>query len=72
MLFNCFFEWYKMNIGNLYKYYGAFFLICSFYSIYSLRNNIYSEYGFILFVLIICIATDLGDIFLENYLKDQS
>ena len=63
------FEWYKMNIGNQYKYYGAFFLICSFYSIYSLRNNIYSEYGFILFVLIICIATDLGGYFFGKLFK---
>ena len=63
------FEWYKMNTDNLYKYFGIFYLIFSFYCVYKLRDNINNEYDFILLVLIICIATDLGGYFFGKLLK---
>ena len=50
------YEWHKMANNKPYKNYGFFFLIISFYSFYELSvdRNVF------LFVLIICISTDIG------------
>ena len=39
---------------------GVFFLIFSFFTIYKIRNELGSEYIHLLFVLIICVSTDIG------------
>ena len=78
MLFNIFilicffltlFEWHKMS--NKYSHYipGIFFLIFSFLSIYLLRNQFNGEYLYLLFVLFICIATDIGGYVIGNLIK---
>ena len=60
LTFICFaiacYEWHKMANNKPYKNYGFFFLIISFYSFYELSvdRNVF------LFVLIICISTDIG------------
>ena len=53
-----FYEWNKMSKKILYKLYGFIFLIFSFYTLYYLRH----KFGFeiILFVLFICVLTDIG------------
>ena len=59
----CFFislyEWTKMRKGESYYYLGIIFTICSFYSIYLIRdlNNNYINFFFILSV---CVSTDIG------------
>ncbi len=58
----CFFitlyEWYKMSKNKPYSLLGFLFITFSFFAIYRLRN----DHGFeiILFILTICISTDIG------------
>ncbi len=57
------YEWYMMSKKKNYHYIGHFFLIFSFYTVYDLRNNFGDESEslvFFLFVLLICISTDIG------------
>ena len=54
-------EWYQMSSKKSYCYPGLLFLIFSFYTAYLLRNNSYDEsFQFLLTVILICIATDIG------------
>ena len=64
-LITCFvvtsYEWYMMTKKKKYHLFGYFFLIISFYSAYLLRNFDNDEKGILfLFVIIICISTDIG------------
>ena len=54
------FEWRKMS--RKYNHYipGIFFLIFSYFSIYYLTNQINDDYSYFLFILLICISTDIG------------
>ena len=54
------YEWFKLTKKLWLKIVGTFFLIFSFVTIFKLRNNIDNDYSTILFVLIICISTDIG------------
>ena len=61
----CFFitlyEWHKMTRKNSYYLPGILFLSISFYTVYQIRTNLTeSEYGYFMFILLICISTDLG------------
>ena len=64
-LFFCFclsiYEWHYMSSKKNYYIFGIIFLCISFYLTYSLRNNP-NDIGisFFIFVIIICIATDIG------------
>ena len=64
-LFFCFclsiYEWHNMSNKKNYYIFGIIFLCISFYLTYSLRNNP-NDIGisFFIFVIIICIATDIG------------
>ena len=53
------YEWHIMRKNKNYYYLGIFFLIFSFYTIYKTYyfNNNYLNF---LFVLLICISTDIG------------
>ena len=78
MLFNFFiiiclvianYEWHKMTRNFFLKCAGSIFLIFSFYAAFSLKN--YSDYGYfyLLFVLSLCVATDLGGYIFGKILK---
>jgi len=57
------YEWFMMSKNKKYHYVGYLFLIFSFYAVYSLRNNFGNEEKnlvFFLFILLICISTDIG------------
>ena len=57
------YEWYMMSNKKKYQIPGYLFLICSFYSAYSLRNNFGDDKESLLifiFILTICILTDIG------------
>tara|TARA_Y100000590_G_scaffold109889_1_gene125274 strand:- start:1043 stop:1684 length:642 start_codon:yes stop_codon:yes gene_type:complete len=55
------YEWHMLSKKNDYYLIGYMFLIISFYSAYSLRNNFEDESILIfLFVFLICISTDIG------------
>ena len=62
------FEWIKLNKKNyINNIFGIIFLILSFYSAFQLREN----YGFIffIFVVLVCISTDLGGYFFGKIFK---
>ncbi len=52
------YEWIKMNKKNLLKFLGIIYLLLASYSAHSLRE-MFDEYLF-LFIIVICIFTDLG------------
>ena len=57
------YEWYMMSKKKNYHYIGYPFLIFSFYTVYQLRNNFGDQSEsliFFLFILLICISTDIG------------
>ena len=57
-LFFTFYEWNKMSKNKNYGALGFLFLTFSFFTIYKLRNDVGVE--IILFILSICISTDIG------------
>ena len=52
------YEWHMMSKKKSYRIFGFIFLLISFYSIYKLRFD--NDYWFLLFVLTICVSTDIG------------
>ena len=70
----CFFitlyEWHMMSKKKIYYLLGIIFLIFSFFLTYSLRNES-NEHSllFFLFVIIICISTDVGGYIFGNLFK---
>ena len=75
-LYLCFaisiYEW--INISNSKKYLvpGIFFLMLSFYSAYKVRYSSYNDFegsSLFLFILLICVLTDLGGYFFGKMLK---
>ena len=61
-------EWIRMNKKNdLIKILGVIFLILSFYSAFQLRN--YIGLNLFLFIIIICVSTDIGGYIFGNFFK---
>ena len=60
----CFFisvlEWINMSKKLKYKNFGLIFLLISFLSIYNLRLNYNDNYIIFMYVIIICVSTDIG------------
>ena len=53
------YEWFKMNKkNNLFKILGIFFLLFSFYAAFKIRDE--NNFKLFLFIVIICIFTDIG------------
>ena len=63
------YEWNKMKLNISLNYFGIFFLIFSFYTVFSLRNINQDEYDFFLIVILICIFTDIGGFVFGKILK---
>ena len=59
-LFISVYEWQKMILKDYIKILGIFFLFFSFYSIFKIRTSYNNEYFPFLFILSICILTDIG------------
>ena len=53
------YEWYMMKENNIYYITGIIFLILSFYSVFRL-TNFETDYFYFIFILIICVSTDIG------------
>tara|TARA_Y100000389_G_scaffold38510_1_gene32880 strand:- start:1057 stop:1710 length:654 start_codon:yes stop_codon:yes gene_type:complete len=53
-------EWHNMSKKNNHYIPGIFFLLFSYFSIYYLRNYLNDDYLYFLFILLICISTDVG------------
>ena len=52
------YEWHMMSKKKTYRIFGFIFLFISFYTIYKLRID--NDYWLLLFVLTICVTTDIG------------
>ena len=63
------FEWHNMSKKHSYYILGIFFLIFSYFSIYYLANQISDDYSYFLFILLICISTDLGGYVVGKIIK---
>ena len=62
------YEWFKMCKKNhLMKFLGIIFLLFSFYSSFYIREN--SGLSFFLFIILICIFTDIGGYVFGNVFK---
>ena len=69
-LFISFYEWYLMSKRQKYHLFGYILLCISFYSVFRLRNHFGDEsLALFLFVLLICIFTDLGGYIFGNIFK---
>ena len=64
LLFICFFivsfEWNNLCKKKPHNILGIIFILLSFYSIYRLRNDFNDDYFYFLFIITICIGTDIG------------
>jgi phosphatidate cytidylyltransferase len=69
----CFFvsiyEWNNISKEKNYNKIGFVFLIFSFLSIYNLRINSSDTHIFFLFIIVICISTDIGGYFFGKIFK---
>ncbi len=62
-----FYEWFKMSKNYLQKFGGLFFLTYSFYTAFQLRD-LYG-FNFFIFLVLVCIFTDLGGYFFGKFFK---
>ena len=65
LFFVSFYEWHKITNDIFLKMFGYFFLILSFYSFYQI--SLYKT--FVFFVIITCVATDIGGYIFGKILK---
>jgi phosphatidate cytidylyltransferase len=68
-LFISAFEWSKITKVNRDKLLGILFLVTSFFTIYKIRNSLNGEYFYLLFITLICIATDIGGFLFGKFIK---
>ena len=61
------YEWIKMNKKDIYKIIGIFYLFFAFCMAYFLREKL--SIGIFIFILVICIFTDLGGYIFGKILK---
>ena len=54
------YEWFKMTKKKIHLYTGVFILSFSCYAAYLLRGTSESELVFFLFIILICVASDVG------------
>ncbi|WP_440634081.1 phosphatidate cytidylyltransferase [Candidatus Pelagibacter sp. HIMB1485] len=54
------YEWHMISKHKTYNFFGFIFLNLSFYSIYKIRINEDGSYENFLFILLICVLTDIG------------
>ena len=64
------YEWHKMKKNNIYYVSGIIFLFLSFYSVFRL-TNFEVDYSYFLFILLICISTDIGGYIFGKFFKGK-
>ena len=65
------YEWHKMKKNNIHYVGGIFFLFLSFYSVFRL-TNFGADYSYFLFILLICISTDIGGYIFGKFFKGKN
>jgi len=64
------YEWYKMTKSKNYFLAGIIFLVFSFFTVYSIKTSNTSDSFFIfIFIISICISTDIGGYIFGNIFK---
>ena len=63
------YEWHKMSNKKSYYLPGFLFIILSFYSAYLIRANDSDSLKFFLYILIVCVSTDIGGYIFGKILK---
>tara|TARA_Y100000741_G_scaffold336643_1_gene295389 strand:- start:2785 stop:3438 length:654 start_codon:yes stop_codon:yes gene_type:complete len=63
-----FYEWHTMSNKKPYYFFGLFYLIFSFYTVYDLID-FDGNYNYFLLILLICISTDIGGYVFGNIFK---
>ena len=64
------YEWHMMKKNNIYYISGIIFLFLSFYSVFRL-TNFEADYSYFLFILLICISTDIGGYIFGKFFKGK-
>ena len=64
------YEWHMMKKNNIYYASGIIFLFLSFYSVFRL-TNFEADYSYFLFILLICISTDIGGYIFGKFFKGK-
>ena len=64
------YEWYMMRENNIHYITGIIFLFLSFYCVFRL-TNFETDYFYFIFILIICISTDIGGYFFGKIFKGK-
>ena len=64
------YEWHMMKKNNIYYVSGIIFLFLSFYSVFRL-TNFEANYSYFLFILLICISTDIGGYIFGKFFKGK-
>ena len=54
------YEWNNLSKKKSYNILGIIFILFSFYTVYRIRNDFNTDYFYFLFIISICIATDIG------------
>ena len=64
------YEWHMMKKNNIYYVSGIIFLFLSFYSVFRL-TNFEADYSYFLFILLICVSTDIGGYIFGKFFKGK-
>ena len=64
------YEWHMMKKNNIHYVVGIIFLLLSFYSVFRL-TNFEVDYSYFLFILLICISTDIGGYIFGKFFKGK-
>ena len=63
------YEWFKMTKGKIHLFLGIIFLLFSCCTAYLLRGTTFLELMIFLFVLLVCVSTDIGGYTFGNIFK---
>ena len=64
------YEWHLMKMNKIYYFIGIIFLFLSFFSVYRLTNY-EVDYSHFIFILLICVSTDIGGYFFGKIFKGK-
>ncbi len=64
------YEWHMMKKNNIQYVIGIIFLLFSFYSVFRL-TNFEVDYSYFVFILLICISTDIGGYIFGKFFKGK-